>query len=141
MLLLISSFSADLPSLIRNGRPRSGLRRQSPAPAKGSQSQSSSEYASFSFRTDSGRTNTDFSETSTTDDYYTASTSVVGVGPLGATAIATATATTTTTSSWTKPIHHMVQTTSAGTAADGSSFESACSSVYSLARGEVCVWI
>ncbi|PBC27075.1 hypothetical protein APICC_04312 [Apis cerana cerana] len=54
-----------------NGRPRGGFRRPSPGPPLSQpQSQSSSEFGLSLARTDSGgRTNTDLSETSTTEDY------------------------------------------------------------------------
>ncbi|XP_046753781.1 uncharacterized protein LOC124416603 isoform X2 [Diprion similis] len=127
----------NFPSSARNGRQRSGLRRRSPIPPPLSQpqSQSSSEFGLSLVRTDSGRTNTDVSETSTTEDYVTANTST-GTG--------TTTGNSGTTSSRSRhPQLHSGAVPSApasatATAADGSSFESA-SSIYSLARSEAVV--
>ncbi|XP_071867939.1 uncharacterized protein isoform X2 [Bombus fervidus] len=130
-LLLSVESSVTLPL---NGRPRSGFRRPSPGPPLSQpQSQSSSEFGLSLTRTDSGgRTNTDLSETSTTEDYVTANTS---------TETGTTTGTSATTSSWSKPPQTSSAAASASataTAAEGSSFESA-SSIYSLARSEAVV--
>lgn len=125
-----------LLSSVANGtiRGRSGLRRPSPSSISQPLSQSSSELALSLARTDSGgRTNTDISEASTTEDYVTANTST-GTG--------TTTGTSATTSSWSRPAYLPSSAAPSGpasttaTAADGSSFESA-SSIYSLARSEV----
>ena len=94
-------------------RSRIGFLRRSPGPSLSQpHSQSSSEFGLSRSGT------TDISETSTTDDYVTANTSM-GTG--------------TTTGSRAPYLHAALST---ATAADGSSFESA-SSVYSLARSEV----
>ncbi|XP_046825570.1 uncharacterized protein LOC124427110 isoform X2 [Vespa crabro] len=130
--------SADTSVTINNGRARTGFRRSSPAPPLSQpQSQSSSEFCLSLARTDSGgRTNTDLSETSTTEDYFTANTS---------TETGTTTGTSATTSSWSRPPQTSSAAASASapasttaTAAEGSSFESA-SSIYSLARSEAVV--
>ncbi|XP_015598809.2 uncharacterized protein LOC107269459 isoform X2 [Cephus cinctus] len=109
---------------ISNGRPRSGLHRRSPGPPISQpHSQSSSEFGLSLARTDSGgRTNTDLSETSTTEDYVTANTS-------------TGTGTTTGTSATTSSRSRQPQLPNMTPTAEGSSFESA-SSIYSLARSE-----
>ncbi|KAI4499382.1 hypothetical protein M0802_005642 [Mischocyttarus mexicanus] len=131
--------SADTSTMTTsNGRARTGFRRSSPAPSSSQpQSQSSSEFCLSLARTDSGgRTNTDLSETSTTEDYFTANTS---------TETGTTTGTSATTSSWSRPPQTSSAAASASapasttaTAAEGSSFESA-SSIYSLARSEAVV--
>ncbi|XP_066588399.1 uncharacterized protein [Prorops nasuta] len=122
----------DTSILPSNGRARSGFRRTSPAPLSQPQSQSSSEFGLSLARTDSGgRTNTDLSETSTTEDYVTANTS---------TETGTTTGTSATTSSWSKQpqTSSIAPASTTATAADGSSFESA-SSIYSLARSEAVI--
>ncbi|OAD56711.1 hypothetical protein WN48_02903, partial [Eufriesea mexicana] len=129
---LTPSVESSVTSL--NGRPRGVFRRPSPGPPLSQpQSQSSSEFGLSLARTDSGgRTNTDLSETSTTEDYVTANTS---------TETGTTTGTSATTSSWSRPPHTSSAAASASataTAAEGSSFESA-SSIYSLARSEAVV--
>ncbi|XP_043495723.1 uncharacterized protein LOC122519951 isoform X5 [Polistes fuscatus] len=131
--------SADTSTMATsNGRAKTGFRRSSPAPSSSQpQSQSSSEFCLSLARTDSGgRTNTDLSETSTTEDYFTANTS---------TETGTTTGTSATTSSWSRPPQTSSAAASASapasttaTAAEGSSFESA-SSIYSLARSEAVV--
>ncbi|KAF7395890.1 hypothetical protein HZH68_009940 [Vespula germanica] len=130
--------TADTSVTTSNGRARTGFRRSSPAPPLSQpQSQSSSEFCLSLARTDSGgRTNTDLSETSTTEDYFTANTS---------TETGTTTGTSATTSSWSRPPQTSSAAASASapasttaTAAEGSSFESA-SSIYSLARSEAVV--
>lgn len=124
IMKMINYFSG---TVMTNVRPRIGyLRQNSPrmqqqqqqASTSQIQSQSSSEYGLSRSGT------TDMSETSTTDDYVTANTGTTssltkssGLLPVGLSAPLSATATT----------------------ADGSSFESA-SSIYSLARSEVCIY-
>ncbi|XP_043279271.1 uncharacterized protein [Venturia canescens] len=127
-----------LTSHVTNGTPRgrSGLRRPSPSFAPQPLSQSSSDLGLNLARADSGgRTNTDLSEASTTEDYVTANTST-GTG--------TTTGASAGTSSWSRLGYLPSNAATSGpasttaTAADGSSFESA-SSIYSLARSEAVI--